>query len=283
MSRGNHRYTQNKRRQGHLAVVLPWLRRFGIMLVCSAVMAWAGAWFFMSGADARTAQWAKHKALELSARMGFTIENILVEGRVYTDADILRAVINVQPQDPLFSFDPAEAKALIERIGWVRHAHVERRLPGTIYIVIDERKPVALWQKDKKLSLIDSEGQVITTEGLGRFKDLLVVVGEDAPQNAPAFVANLSAEVSLLQRARAAQRIGSRRWDLVLDKDITVNLPEEDVGLALRRLALAQQEDGLLDKEITNIDLREPDRMIVRTRPGAVQEYKAGLKPGDDI
>jgi cell division protein FtsQ len=55
--------------------------------------------------------------------------------------------------------------------------------------------------------------------------------------------------------------------------------------LALRRLAGAQTADRIFEKDITAIDLREAGRMVVRTRPGALEEYKAqqAAAKGDNI
>lgn len=61
-------------------------------------------------------------------------------------------------------------------------------------------------------------------------------------------------------------------------------MPESDLGLNLRRLAQVQEENGLLDQDITAVDMRESDRISIRTKPGQVQEYKASLKAkGDQI
>lgn len=262
---------------------MPWLRRFGIALGVCVFAAWLGAWFFMSEADTRTSEWMRGKTYDVTVNMGFAVEDILLEGRQYTDAETLKAVINIRKGDPIFSFNPVEAKKLVERIDWVKEAHVERRLPDTIFIGLKEREPLALWQKNKKLSLLDSEGKVIATSGLERFKDLIIVIGDQAPERAPAFFTDLAAEPLVFERTEAATFVSKRRWDITLKNGASVKLPEEDVGLALRRLALAQEEDGLLERDITNIDLREPGRIVVKTRPGAVQEYKAGLKIGNNI
>lgn len=272
-----------KRRTGKWGVFQVWLRRSGIVLAVGVFTIWVGAWLHFSDSFTKATDWTRQKTLSVSSDMGFSVENILVEGRVYSDPEILRAIINVQKGDPLFSFNPTEAKELVERISWIRTAHVERRLPDTIYIQIQERKPLALWQEDKKLRLIDNQGEYIATEGMKRFKDLVVVRGKGAKENARNLIENLSAESLLYERTKTAKFIEERRWDLSLDENIQVKLPEEDLGLAMRRLALAQEEDGLLDKDIVTIDLREADRIVVRTRPGAVQEYKAGLKTGSNI
>ncbi len=239
---------------------------------------WIGAWVVLSGSLARGLEWTQQKTYEMAGHAGFSVDNILVEGRIYSDADVLRALINVERGDPIFAFDPAEAKDLIERVSWVKEAHVERRLPGTIYIGLMERQPMALWQNKGKVRLIDSDGVTLTDRDLEPFRDLIILVGEDAPKRAPDMLALLAAEPGVQEKVEAASWVGERRWDLKLKNDITVKLPEKGLGLALRQLGEAQSEDGLLDKDLTVIDVRQPGRITVRTRPGAVQEYRAGLK-----
>lgn len=273
----------NRRRKGRLAVLIPWLRRFGMIVASAVFLLWLGAWFFMSEADTRTARWAQGKILAASADMGFTVDNIIVEGRVHTDPDILRALINVKKGDPLFSFDPKEARPLIERISWVEIAHVERRLPDTIYLGLTERRPLAVLATGNRRELVDTKGKIITRINEGAFGELIVVSGEKAARHAPALIMNIAAEPALAQQIVAARYVGGRRWDIIFKSGITANLPEQDTGLALRRLAFIQEDENILDKDISNIDLRQPGRIVVRTGPGGVQEYKAGLEAGDAI
>ncbi len=274
----------NKHRKGFKAVIFPWLRRFGMGAAIVIVLGWLSAWFFLSNADTRVSDWAQNKAIEITAAMGFTINDIYVEGRQYADADILKAIINVQKGDPLFSFNPKDAQYLIEQIGWVKAAHVERRWPGTIYIAIREKTPIALWQKDKRLRLLDEDGEIITTKTLTPFKEMIIVIGQDVPQTAPDLIANLKAEAAVFNRVESATRVSNRRWDLTLKNNIKIKLPEDDVGLALRQLARAQEDNNMLEKDLMSLDVRDPSRMIVRTRPGALEEYrarehKAGFQP----
>ena len=79
-----------------------------------------------------------------------------------------------------------------------------------------------------------------------------------------------------MSRVEAASWVGERRWDLTLKGGITVELPQGDPTPALRRLAMAQEKDAILDKTISSIDLRQPDRMMIRASATAdAQEYKA--------
>jgi cell division protein FtsQ len=277
--KGTRQSVMNKRRKGFLAVFFPWLKRFGIAFGVFVGVLWLGAWMVMSGTLERSQNWMQQQVLMASADMGFVVENILVEGREYTDPQTLLAVLNIEKGDPLFSFDPKAAQELITQISWVDHVRIERRWPDTLYIGITERVPMALWQHDNQVKLLDQKGGVILTENLERFKGLKIVMGADAPEFSVELMENLSGEPALAARVLAARRLGERRWDLVLDNGLVVKLPEQDMALALSRLAREEQESGVLQRDILSIDMREEGRMTVQARPGAVQEYKASLVP----
>ncbi len=265
---------RKKRISGRWAFALIWLRRFGLTLAVLTAVLWAGAWLWLSGSVTKTNEWASHKILAFTNDLGFSVQNIMVEGRKNTDAAVLLGLMNIEEGDPLFSFNPKAAKKLIERITWVENVRIERRLPGTIYVDLIERVPLALYHDGKKLVLLDQKGDTITDHNLKRFKNLVMLSGKGAAQNAAPFIGLLQAEPDILLRVESAGRMGNRRWDLKFKNGITAQLPEEDAGFALRRMVEAQEKGGLLDKNIKGIDMRAPDRIIIRTRPGAVQEYK---------
>lgn len=237
----------------------------------------------MSGASERVGLWVEDKALSIAADTGFKVENILVEDRRFTDVDALMAIINIEKGDSLFSFKPDSARDMIQKLSWVKSAQVERRLPDTIYIGLTERVPMALWQRHKRLSLIDTDGVILTDHKLERFKDLVIVVGKEIPSKAPDFLKLLEAEPIIRSRVEAATLISNRRWDLTLESGAVVKLPEKGTVLALRRLAAMQKDEGLLDKNVKVIDVRELSRITVRTKPGAVHEYKADYKNNSHV
>ncbi len=252
--------------------------RAGIACVLIAGLFWLVG---VSGMPQRLAFGTAQKIYKITAAHGFAVRNVLVQGRVNADPDVLRGLLNVAPGDPILAFDPAAAKESLERISWIKSARVERRLPDTVYIRLTERHPLALWQNKGKVRLIDDEGVTLTDMNLQKFSTLPLVVGEDAPAHASDFLQLLAAEPSLTPQVEAASWVSDRRWDLTLKNGITVELPPVDAGLALHRLASA--DSTLLDKDISMIDLREDGRMTVRTKPGAVHEVKASLTGRNNI
>lgn len=207
-----------------------------------------------------------------TAGLGLKVEDVLVVGRKRTDPEEILQVLQVDRGLPMLGFDPHEAQARLEGLPWVASAEVERRLPGLVFVRLEERQPMALWQLDRKFSVIDRAGIVIRGARAERFGDLPLVVGPGAPEHAAALLKLMHREPELQSQVVAATRVGERRWNLLLSDDIEVKLPEEGAAQAWALLADLVREHGLLARDITQIDLRLPDRMIVRGRPQAAPE-----------
>jgi cell division protein FtsQ len=221
----------------------------------------------------------KERALAASAAAGFAVLDIRVEGRGKTAKEAILHAIGAERGTPILAISPAEVKERLEALAWVKSASVERLLPDTLHIRLVERTPLALWQRHGKLHLIDREGVVITSERLERFPGLLVVVGEDAPPHAAELVDMLGSEADLKKRVTAAVRIGERRWNLRFDNGIDVQLPEHEAANAWTQLAKAERVSRVLARDVEVIDLRLPDRLVVRTTPEPPKEpTKKGKK-----
>ena len=270
-------------RNGKTARLSRLFRRFGIVAGGIGLVSLLAAGAVFSGFTGRASDHAFGAFDRMAARAGFAVRNVMVEGRINADPALLLDLIGMRQGDPILAFDPAAVRQRLEHVPWIRRASVERRLPDTIYVLLEERRPLALWQNVGRLSLIDSDGVTLTGERLERFRDLMLVVGEGAPAHAASLFALLQGEPSIGRRVEAATFAGDRRWDLKLDNGVIVRLPERDAGLALTRLAAAQAKARLLDRGYVAIDLRDGDRIVVEARPGAAQDYTADARPGNDI
>lgn len=253
-----------------------WRRAWVAPLVAGVVMgslAGGGWWAYSSGTAAKGIEKVRWTAISATATMGFRVNEVMVSGRQQTAREILVKALNVARGAPILAFNIADAKRRIEALPWVRASTIERMLPDTILVSIVEREPLALWQLDSKLYLIDAEGEVILNDGLENYSDLLMVVGNGAEVEASALIALIGTEPALMQQVKAATWIGGRRWNIHLKDDIVVRLPEDDAQSAWTRLAVYHKNHRVLDKNVTVLDLRIPDRLIVKTGPkGSGQE-----------
>lgn len=266
--RRNARKTFNRR----LGTWRLW-RRIGIAAAASvAVLGPAGLWY--GGWVERGVAAAGRAVLAATAEAGFEVDDVLVEGRAHTKRSAILEALGVARDTPILGFDPHAAKRRLEALPWVRAAMVERRLPDAIFVRLVERKPHALWQHQGRLAVIDRGGDVIPGAKPEAFAQLPLVVGAGAPGHTADLLAMLDSEPELRTRVSAAVRVRDRRWNLRLDGGIDVRLPERDPAAAWAELARIQREHDVLGRDVVIIDLRMPDRLIVRTAPGAAPAGK---------
>ena len=219
---------------------------------------------------------AGDRALAVSAALGLVVDEINVEGRETTDAATIMAALAADRGTPILAVSPSRAKQQLESLPWVRSATIERRLPGTLIVRLSERHPLAVWQHDGKLDLIDKQGEVIAVKDLGRFAKLPTVVGERAAGHAAALLEMLGREPELAARVSAAVRVDNRRWNVRIDKAIDVLLPEDDLEGAWARLAALERQSSVLKRDVQTVDMRLPDRLVLRTITPAPKEAAPG-------
>jgi len=237
------------------------------------------SWAWSGGHVTRLTNQLKWQAIALSGQMGFTVQEILVVGRRETlQKDLLKAVRLVRGA-PILAFDLEAAKGRVQALPWVGNASLERLLPDTILVRVEERRPLAIWQHKGRFALIDQAGRVILRKGLERYADLILVVGRDAPENAAALVKVLATQPQLLPMVKAAVRVGARRWDVRLRGAIDVRLPEEDPVSAWARLAEYERTHSILERDVKTLDLRQPDRLIVRRSSTGKGAKKPVVRP----
>lgn len=205
----------------------------------------------------------------VTAASGLRVTDIVVEGRANTPESMLRAAIGIRKGDPILGFSLEQTRANIEMIPWVESATVERRLPGTIVINLQERRPFAIWQNQGKFVLIDRAGQVVTNQDVTEFHRLPLIVGLGAPGAAADLLDALRDRPALAEKVSASIRVGERRWNLRMTNGTDVMLPEGHEVAALDRLIQLQQDHAVLDRPLVAIDLRLPDRLVFRPRPDA--------------
>lgn len=202
--------------------------------------------------------------------VGMAAEDITITGLTHHDPEVLLAAIGVQPGGSLIGFDAAVAKRILENLDWIENAKVQRLFPNQLDISVAEREPFAVWQRDHSYYVIDRSGAAMSGLGASHLVKLPLVTGEGANVAAAELFNHLEAVPDLLLQVKAAARVGDRRWTLYLDSGVTVLLPEEGMGEAIRRVDELNRSQRLLSKGIRSVDLRMPGQVVV-----AVAEVKA--------
>jgi len=204
-------------------------------------------------------------ATSLGARAGaLRVSEVRVEGARNTPAALLRQALAVRAGDAVLGFDPQAARERLEAIPWVEEAEVQRHLSGLVLVRLRERSPFAIWQNGGRFAIVDREGRTVATDRLDAFGPLPLIVGPGAERAGAALHDLLREAPDVLSRTQALVRIGERRWNLRLHSGTDVLLPEGHEEAAVRRLAEMQRQNQLLDRPMQAVDLRLPDRLVLR-------------------
>ena len=202
----------------------------------------------------------KTTLIENSADLGFRLNNIIIEGQQNINVNQIISKLSVEDNMPIFLLDLEEIKRIVKENDWVKNAWIMRKLPNTLIIKILERQPIAIWQYQKKLFLIDEDGFKINAN-VGKFTNLPHFVG----QGADVYAYQLLKEIhpSILTEIKSIIRIGNRRWDLILNNGAIIKLPAKNIQIALDFLQQKYFNEPKITQAIKVLDMRDADKYYI--------------------
>jgi cell division protein FtsQ len=202
---------------------------------------------------------------DLTSEVGFRLENVLIEGQINTSSDYVISQLEADKNTAIFSINLKNVKNNLQKNSWIKEVSIARRIPNTIYVSMVERVPIAIWQSNKKLFLIDNEGFKITgaNEDIEKFSYLPHVVGSDANIYAGQLIEDIEKYPEFAIKVISSVRYGERRWNLNLQQNITVKMPEIGFLEALKYIVELDKASKLFDKNYKTIDLRDKDKYYI--------------------
>lgn len=210
--------------------------------------------------------------METTSDAGLVLSNIEISGLERTKIRDVEAVLDIDTGMPLLAIDLVALQERVEALPWVKEATINRQMSGDMIIEVKERVPFALSQLNGQVNLIDAEGVAITNRGLGAFEDFVLLVGKVSRQHLMEFQALVEVYPEIGARIRSAIWVNERRWDVVFKNGIRVKLPSAlaeayNLQSAWKRFADLNRQHRLLDREVSVIDMRMNDRLVVRVTP----------------
>lgn len=211
------------------------------------------------------------------AQAGFGIDAIHISGQRLTDDKDVITLLTVGTGNSTLTFDAQKAQARLRWLAGVKSATVRKVYPNQVIVEIVEKTPVVRWRVGSTTWLIDAQGERIGTD-VASYTDLPLVIGEGAADDAVPMIRILDRHETLRDGLAALSRIGDRRWDLIYRNGLRVQLPETGVAQALDRLDMYERDYALLDRDVTQIDLRVAG--IVTLKPGEVAAQQIAKTSG---
>ena len=273
-SRGKAGHGRKITREGRIARIAralseSWLVRRPMLAFTSIfILSCAGAGLFAGGYVSETFADLRERGLVAFTAVGFTVQDIGLEGNERTGAESVYSVLGIALGESIFDANPAEIRSNLVALPWVADAVVSRHYPDFVSIRLIEKRPFALWQVGSSTVMVERAGDVIEGVEPSISDRLPLIIGPGAPEIAVPMLDLLDQQRAVRARLQAVERISERRWDLILDRGIRVRLPELGWEEQLAELERLIVDRGVLERDLEIIDLRFPDSYIFQLHNG---------------
>ena len=260
-----------------LFVRRPMMAMCGLLLVLVLLGA-----LFASGVIGRSVHAAGRGIDTVTADAGFGISEIHISGNRRTPYNQVLEVLGMQPGQSIFSADLWRARDRLAHLDWIASAEIHRRYPDAIFVTLVEKRPFALWQPpadakgEAPILLVERNGRPITSHDVEKFRRLPKLIGAGAPQAAADLVDAVQTHRAIAARIAAYARQSERRWNLILDDGVVVQLPEIGWRKELDALEHLIIDGGILERDVTQIDLRSPTHYFFLLKNGEKKDAERG-------
>jgi cell division protein FtsQ len=229
-----------------------------VSALTSRAVLWGGAVVVALAAAASAPWWGPRILSHMSY---FQVRHVEVSGQRYLPPREILSLLSVDTTISIWT----DLDSLADRLTAhpeIRSARVERRLPGTLEVYVNENLPVAFAPVARGLGVLDEDGATLPIDPSRVDLDLPVV------QRADTALLSLLADLRD-ESPRLFERISAARRDS--RGDIELNLPSYSVlattGVTAARLAdIVPVENDLARRgaRIAQLDLRFRDQVIAR-------------------
>jgi cell division protein FtsQ len=257
--RGDRRRKQHRQKSKFLG---------GLLMAALLVLVGGSAAVFAVSAPAIALRDVKDKANHLATRgliaAGFGIDQVSLTGQRYTlDTDVYDA-LDLANVTTFAGLDTAAALKRIERLAWVDTAQITRVFPGVLNVEIKERSPAAIWSRGDKHYLIDVTGRTLGPVPAHNDWPLPRLAGEGANVDAALLLTAISRHKEIQGQVNYAERIGERRWRVVMKNGSRIELGADREVEGLDQVASNTTLRGALTDTPEIIDVRTAGRAVMR-------------------
>ena len=207
----------------------------------------------------------KDLKLAFVERPEFMIKVASIDGSSDELANEIREILPLDFPVSYFDLDIKYLHKVVNKIPAVASAAIKISVGGVLQINVTEKSPAFIWRKDNVMSVIDETGSFIRiANSRVDYPKLPLVVGEAADLAVSEISSLMQANEYFKDHVRAFIRVGERRWDLILENNVRIMLPQREFLAAFDRLMLMNEAGSLLSGRLSNIDMRLVVRPTVR-------------------
>ena len=202
---------------------------------------------------------------ELITRSNMQLRDIEIDGCNVLDRNVVKMVIGCSNGIALEEIDIHEIHEKLIELEWIKHVEIQKVFPNKLKIKISEHNIVGVWLDDykKRYAVLEDGGLISAPENM--VYEGIISYGIGAYKKLGSFLRLLSSEEKLFMKVKEVERVGERRWNVILNNGIRVKMPED------REMEAWQYISYMNDKDLLNlgpqvIDMRLKDKIFLKNR-----------------
>lgn len=207
-------------------------------------------------------------------RPEFMVQLMAIDGAEDALSEDIREIVPIRFPVSSFDLNLEDIRGKVTELDPVKNATVRIRPGGVLQIEVEPRVPIIIWRTAEGLALVDETGAHVA--GIAKRvdrPDLPLIAGEGATEHVAEAIRIYRAADPLGNRLRGLVRMGERRWDVVLDRQQRILLPEYEPVQAVERVIALDKAEDILSRDIRRVDLRLGARPTVQMTEQAMETW----------
>lgn len=211
-------------------------------------------------------------------RPEFLINFIKIKGVNQTLENEIRSLTGLDLPISSYDVNLHELQNKIELMNAVKNVNISIA-ENIIYIQVQPREPAIYWLNTNGLELLDPDGVSMGIVESGRPNlDLPLIAGVGASIAIDEALFIYSNSNSFSNEILGLVRIGERRWDIILKNGRKIMLPADGLTKVYKNLIRENKVKKLLSVNFSLLDLRNPNRMMIRRQKDAKEAVEIKLR-----
>jgi cell division protein FtsQ len=197
------------------------------------------------------------------------IKHVRIGGELnYVAHEDISTSLSSLVQTGYFSMNTADIINKLTDIEWIKKAHIRRVWPDTILLIVEEQRPVAVWNET---ALLNVNGEIFKPEFDNSSLQLPRLSGvDDHSKVVLAEQKKIDQSINILDLSVEKLTLAEHgSWSAVLSNGVKIKagyeLPEKKISKSL--LLLASIEGGLIE-HLDEVDVRYPNGVAVTWKAG---------------
>ncbi len=202
-----------------------------------------------------------------SENFQYEFTNFDISGLEKIELKFIEDILQNYIQTSIFLLPLDQINNSIKENNWVKEIYLNTNYKDTLFIKIEEYKPIGIYFFNDKYFVFDENGKIIDQIYITNLTDqsLLIFKGNSSNLKANLLI-NILKNNNFEKKFQieSLEFINKRRWDINLHSDVKLMLSEEDPNKSIQNFIMIQNK--LSETDINNIktyDLRNLEKTIL--------------------